>query len=368
MAGMAGRVGAPAAPRRRGPVLAAVLVGVAAALLAGGGAAAQELLWDVWGTETYRLEAGESMQFRVRYEQIPVRRWRLLVEADQIVCDLHVLRLADGSLIYFEPDESRHDVSIPWGRGEEISVVLSAGRRQGGVYTVRFLGPPRDQAPASYSFAVNRALEAYAAGRRDEAQRHCEQALRDDPDDRVAMVLLAGFLRDDRYYERAAGLVERALAGELPEDMRELASQLRDELARETEAVPAPIREELARVERLLEDGEAQGALALCDRLLGASERPSPPARGWILQYRGRALQGLDRDFEALEALTMALQLTPRREAQAVIYFHLGSLLAEMENVEQARGALDRALTYGLPPGLQIQVQELLRRLGGERP
>ena len=74
----------------------AVLAPLLALLLAGATwppAARADQFWESWGQETYRLEPGESLQFSVAYEDIPVRSWRLVVEGDYILCDLHVLRL-----------------------------------------------------------------------------------------------------------------------------------------------------------------------------------------------------------------------------------------------------------------------------------
>ena len=185
-----------------------------AAALSGGPVAdcgAGALTWETWGTETCQLGAGESFQFQVTYDQIPVRSWRLMVEGDYVLSDLHILRLKDESLLYYVREESRHEALIPWGKGEEILVVLTASGN-GGVYTVNFLGPPAGTAPASFSYLVNRALEAYAAGKRLDAEQLCQAALDEDPTDSVARVMLAGFLRDRHFYERAHEMVLAALA------------------------------------------------------------------------------------------------------------------------------------------------------------
>ena len=72
-----------------------------------------EGLWTARGQETYLLRGGESVQFRVEYVQIPVRAWRLTVEGDQLLCHVNVLRLADGSLLYQQNNESHHEVRSP---------------------------------------------------------------------------------------------------------------------------------------------------------------------------------------------------------------------------------------------------------------
>ena len=71
-----------------------------------------------WGSEAYTLDTGESMPFRVDWDQIPVRRWMLLVEGDLRISHLNLRRVGDGSLVYDLRDESRHLVEIPWGTDE----------------------------------------------------------------------------------------------------------------------------------------------------------------------------------------------------------------------------------------------------------
>jgi hypothetical protein len=318
--------------------------------------------WESWGTETYKLGAGESFQFRVSYEQIPVRAWRLVVEGDYVLCDLHILRLKDESLLYYQRDESRHDVMIPWGEGEEISAALTASR-DGGVFTVKFLGPPPESAPASYSYNVNRALESYAVGKRLEAERLCQDALREDPHDGVARVMLAGFLRDRHFYERAAGMIDEALAGELPEDMRHLALQMKGELDRLRAPLPEGVRAGLAEAELQLSQDNPAAALAGCERMLAREDDLPPEAQSQILRCKGEALHDLERHFEAIDAFTKALTYARSREAQAAIYFRMGQLFFDMGNLAQAEGACTIARQYGLPAGLDLQAEEMLKRI-----
>lgn len=316
-------------------------------------AAASAAPWDVWGTEAYTLEPGEAFTFRIAYREIPVRAWRLVVDGDYVLCDLHVLRLVDGSLLYFEKDESHHEVDVPWGEGEEISVVLTAGRSQGGVFTVKLLGPPRDHSPASYSYKVNRALESYAAGRRVEAENYCDEALRENPDDGAALVLKAGFLRDDRFYDRAAGAVGRALDLDLTDEMRAVALDLRDQLALLRRNLPPELTARLDELDALLDAGEAEQALARSEKLAPGRFRMEPGqldvARMEIMQRRGRALHLLDRHFEAIDVFTGALTLAESRADQAVIYFRMAELFADMDNPLQAADAYRIARSYGLP-------------------
>ncbi len=45
---------------------------------------------------------------------------------------------------------------------------------------------------------------------------------------------------------------------------------------------------------------------------------------------------------------------------QAIIYFHMGVLYQQMDNLKQAEGAYTIALKYGLPVGLDLQARESL--------
>jgi tetratricopeptide (TPR) repeat protein len=306
------------------------------------------------------------MHIQVNFDQIPVRAWRLVVDGNQIQSDLHVLRLKNESLLYFEADESYHEVDIPWGRGEVISIVLTAGRH-GGSYTVTFLGPPREAVVASYSYRVNRALEAYAVGKRIEAEELCQEALQEDPTDGAARVMLAGFLRDRHFYERAATLIAEALAQELPDDMRELALQLSEELDRLQAPLSPTVRAGLEAAENQLAAGDPAATVATCDGLLTGTEDLSTEARSLILQSRARALHQLGRHFEAVDTYTRALTVTRSREDQAVIYFYMAQLFVDMGNVTQAEGAFNIARQYGLPPGLELQAAEAVRQITSGR-
>ena len=143
-----------------------------------------------WGSQNYTLEAGESMPFYVDWDQIPVRRWMLLVEGDLRITHLNLRRVRDGSLIYDLRDESRHLVEVPWGTGESLSGVLTAS--VSGEYAISIWGPPRDDYLRAYGYEVNRALEALAGEDRSRARAHLLSALKDDPDDVIAQTLLQG--------------------------------------------------------------------------------------------------------------------------------------------------------------------------------
>ncbi len=317
--------------------------------------------WETWHTETYTLEPRESFQFRVTFDDIQVRSWKLVVDGQDHNCDLSVLRVKGESLLYYKTNESRHEVLVPWGKGEELIVVLT-NRRDKATFTVDFLGPPRDQVHAAYSYHVNRALEAFAAGRRLDAQDECGKALREDDRDDVAKVLLASFLREGRYYTRAAALVDEALRGELPPEMRTLAEDLQSELVVLRAPLAPAIRDRLDRINSLLDKGEGDRAVELCDEVLREKALPLR-AKSLLHLLRGRALDQQERDFEAVDAYTTALGLARSKAEEAVIYFHMGRLYRKMGNQDQARGAFTIALQAGLPSGLELQARENLKTI-----
>lgn len=323
--------------------------------------------WETYRSEQTTLRPRESFQFRVAFDEIPVRSWRLVVDGGLERCDLNVLRLRDESLLYFQTDESRHEVTVPWGRGEEVIVVVTCRDREA-AFTMTLQGPPRDQVHAAYGYHVNRALEAFAAGRRLEAEASCRSALLEDPRDGVAKVLLAGFLRDGQYLDQAASLVEEALADELPGDMRSLALDLRADLRRLRAPLPVPVRQGLDEAERELSAGRPAAALTACVTLLESNLEYEAGARAALLTAKGRALAGLERNFEAADAFTQALALLRDRSDAAVVYFHMGRLYAAMDNAAQAEGAFAMALQSGLPSGLALQAREALKDLRDRQP
>jgi len=275
-----------------------------------------------WGQEAWRLEPGETFQFTVTFAQIPARAWRLVVEGDHVQSDVLIRRVADGSLLYAARNESRHDVPVPWGRGESITVALSPGRTGGGLYTVTFFGPPPETLPASYSYRVNRALEAFEAGERVRARRLCEQALAEDPQDADATALMAAFRSDDR----------------------------------------------LAVAEARLAAGDAVGALARCDSLLAGDPVLPDWAHGRLQRCRGEALQTLARPFEALDAFTLSLAYSTSPRDRAEVHLRLGRLFRALDNPAQAREAFGLARREGLPPDLDAEAARALADLAAPEP
>ncbi len=327
---------------------------------AGGAAAADDGIYEVWSSDSFTLAPRESFQLRVSYDQIQVRNWKLVVDGGDQNCDLHVKRLKDESLLYQRNDEQHHEVLIPWGEGEELSIVIT-NRRVKGAFVVTLLGPPRDQVHASYSYHVNRALDKFAAGQRLAGEDECRKALIENPDDGVAKVLLAGFLRDRRFFDRATVLVEEALAGDLPDNMRSIAESLRQDLIRLRAPLPLPVRRGAEEAEGLLIAGQADEALAVCDKLLAGDLELDSASRSRLQMLRGQALDQLKRNFESLDAFTHALQLNQTKAAEGVIYFHMGRLFLKMDNLPQAQGAFTMALQNGLPSGLDVQAREFLQ-------
>ena len=344
-------------PRTRQFLYLLVLV-----LVATSGAHGQEAGWERYSAENFTLGEKESIQLRVEYEQIPVRSFKLVVDGGDRKCDLSVLRVLGEELLYYKTAESRHELEVPWGLGEEIILVMTNRDDRGG-FVVELMGPPRDQNQASYSYHVNRALEYYAAGRRLAAEEACRQALVVDPADGVAKVLLAGFLKDRNFFDKAAVLVEEALEDDLSPEMRQLALDMRAQLAELRAPLDPAVREGVERTEEHLEAGEFSEALLLCDGLLAGDLELDGVAKSRLEMMRGQALVGLERNFEAIDAYTRSLQLNRSRAFEAIIYFHMGNLYLDMENLKQAEGAFTIALQHGLPSGLDVQARESLGRI-----
>ncbi len=329
-------------------------------LLASTMAQAQGGVYETWSSDSFTLAPRESFQLKVSYDQIQVRNWKLVVDGGDQNCDVHVRRSRDGSLLYQQNDQRHHELVVPWGYGEEVSIVIT-NRNTKGAFVVSLLGPPRDQVHASYSYHVNRALDKFSAGQRLAAEAECRKALVENPDDGVAKVLLAGFLRDRHYFDRATGLVDEALAGELPDSMREIAESMSRELLKLRAPLPLPVRLGVEEAEGLLIAGEGAKALTVTEKLLDGELELDSGSRSRLLMLQGQALDQLGRNFESLDAFTNALQLNRNKANEGVIYFHMGRLFLKMDNLPQAEGAYTMALENGLPSGLDVQAREALQ-------
>ncbi len=323
-------------------------------------------VWETWTSESYFMTPRESFQLRTFYEDMPTRRWLLVVDGGDENCDLSVLRVKGEELLYYKIDESRHEVSIPWGEGEELIMVLT-NRNNEGAFVVSLMGPPREQNLASYSYSVNRALEAYATGQRLKAQDLCRKALLENPDDGVAKVLLAGFMRESNHLDEAEVMIQDAMKNPLPPDMRVLAKELERELKTLQAPLPKTIVEGLAKAESALVEDRPQEALEVCDDLLNGEQQFSGPSRAQLHILRGRALEALDRNFEAVDAYTQALNFNRSKSAQALAYYHMGNLFLKMDNLVQAEGAFTIAIKFGLPTGLDVQARESLQLVDDRR-
>ena len=84
-------------------------------VLTAGGAWAQNGVWEKWSSESFTLTPRESFQFHVGFDGIQVRSWKLVVNGGDMNCDLSVLRVKGEALLYYETDQQRHEVLIPWG-------------------------------------------------------------------------------------------------------------------------------------------------------------------------------------------------------------------------------------------------------------
>ncbi|MBU0743435.1 hypothetical protein KKG45_02350 [bacterium] len=318
-----------------------------------------EGLWVAWGTETYNLEPGESVQFRVEFDDIPLRAWILTVEGDQRLCDLNVLRLGNNQLVYQKHDESRHSVRIPWGTGEAVAVTVTADTSVGGLFTIKFLGPPADQAERAYGDKINRALEHLEAGSDSGAEVLLRDVIREDGDEvGLAALLLAGLLKDRGELDRAVAMLDLALHYELPEGFAEVEKRLHAHLAAATRSVPPELRE----ADRLLAAGDPDAVVAHCERWLESLAQDE--SRAWerceALRRIGRAHQERGRQVRAMEALNSALREAREPGQKALVFHRLGLLLLDMGNADQARRALEAARELGLPPDLNANAEDLL--------
>jgi hypothetical protein len=180
-----------------------------------------------WGHQMRLLAPGEAVTLQVDFANLPLRRFTLLVESGGAACHLNVRRDRDGSLLHDARDEVRHEVDVPWGTGESLTAVLTAGSA-GGTFDLSFWGPPADDHKRAYSYHVNRALEAHAAGDAQGVRDHCRAALQNDPGDEIAKLMLGrldepgrpavsapadstGIRRDEAAAQIAAGYLYEAL-------------------------------------------------------------------------------------------------------------------------------------------------------------
>jgi len=145
--------------------------------------------------------------------------------------------------------------------------------------------------------------------------------------------------------------------------MHTLALDLRADLRRLRAPLPLPVRQGMDQAEGELSAGEPAAALLTSTRLLDSNLEFDGVARAALMTMKGRALSGLGRNFEAIDAFTQALALSRDRGDAAVVYFHMGRLYAAMENVAQAESAFAMALQNGLPSGLALQAREALKGL-----
>ncbi|HPF36024.1 MAG TPA: tetratricopeptide repeat protein [Candidatus Krumholzibacteria bacterium] len=267
-----------------------------------------EALWTARATESYLLEAGESVQFQVGFDSLPVRAWILEVDGDQRLCDLNVLRRPDDVLIDQKNRESRHRVRVPWGRGQEITATLTADAAAGGVYTVKFLAPSPEEAGQAYGFLLNRALDALDAGDPTRAEGFLQQARRDDEDLAEADLLLAGIRLQRGEPREAAGLLDDALDAGLDD----------------------------------------------------------PWTRADVLRRAGRAHHEAGALVRAQERLDQAVAAAVDAPQRALALYRAGLLQRDRGNPAQARLALTTALHLGLPADLADAAAAALRDLPPE--
>lgn len=331
-------------------------------LLASSVAAQPVSEWVVRGTEAYNLEAGESVQFTVEFEDLPVRSWILEVDGDHRLCDLNVLDLGDGTLHYQQHDESRHRVKVPWGRGMALAVTLTSDLKHGGVFTVTFTAPPADKAARAFGPVLNRALEALEKGRRRTAMHLLHDALKDEHDAGVAALLLAGVYREQGEYDRAAGMLDLAVEHQLPEDLRDVRAALEGQLEEVQNRLPG----NLVLADRALEKGDAERAETLVAETYLQVERGEETSP-WVLseawRRSGRAAHDRGELVRAQEMYDRALSGAVTARQRALCLFHSARLQMDTDNDAQARSAFALARDLGLPPDLDVEAASHLARL-----
>jgi len=337
-----------------------LLMAVLSLALAGSAlAAVSESLWVPRGTETYNLEAGESVQFMIAFDDLQVRSWILEVDGDQRLCDLNVLNLNDKSLLYQENDESRHRVRVPWGRDRRVAVTLTADLRIGGVFTVKFLAPPPEQAGRAFGFNVNRALEALADGESRRAESLLHDAVRAKEDEGVALLLLAGLAKEQGEPERAAGLLEQAVRYPLPDELSDVRNELERQLALVLERPAWLIDADL-----LIEKGDMAGMGQL---LAGVLDDKGGDLSVWerseLHRRAGMAAHAADDLFTAQEHYDRALDAAQSTRQRSLCLHRMGLLQRDIGNTHQARQALRMARELGLPLELDSEAAAQLAAL-----
>lgn len=335
--------------------LVVCVLGVGSSVLA----AVPESLWQARGTEVYQLESGESVQFSIPFEELQVRAWILEVDGDYRPCSVNVLRLSDRSLVYQKDDESRHKVRIPWGRGEEIKVTLTADLHSAGVFTVKFLAPPPESAGRAFGAITNRALEALEAGEGARAESLLGRSIREGEDVGVASLLLASLYQQRGELERAAGQLDLALREDLPDDLTDVSNELAHQLESVSHRLPA----ELAEADRFMNGGDARRAARVCQRFL-EEELESPWSRCEAYRRAGKAFQELGQLIRAQEMYDLALSEADTSAQRALALYRFGILQRDAGNPVQALHALESAREIGLPPDLDAEAAAQLVVLG----
>jgi tetratricopeptide (TPR) repeat protein len=193
------------------------------------------------------------------------------------------------------------------------NAAVAAGPQDGETRWHRDLASRRIALPA----ILERALEAWDAGRTEDAVQCCRSFLADEPEHRDALLLLAALRQEQQALGEALELVQRALAAD---------SQCYEALVQQASLLLAlrQPEEALAACERALVL-RPQGASALHARAkalqalsrhreaLASLERALVlrPTSAELLNSRGDALRALERDREALESYRQALALRP---------------------------------------------------------
>jgi len=352
-------------PLPRLAVQRAIAVIVAVACLAGScllaAAPAQQ---ETYHSQKVDLAAYESQQLKVAFADAPARVWTLKVDGGDTHVDVIVERVRAGTILYDMPYLSQHEVRVPWGTDEELLIVLTAGE-SGASATVSYSGPPRSAEIAVFSYGVNRAIEAYSIGQKQEAASLAQKALKDDPGDDEARVVLAQYLFDQQHYERAEAQIERALRNhDLSPTMEEHAQHLKTELSKHLAAAPKDVKNQLEKAESALDDGDAQKAFDIVQEIYVNFDEYDAGVKAQILTIRGRAQVELSHPLVAIDDYVQAVNYAGARSQQALIYFYTAQAYEALGDEGRAKGAYLSARHYGLPAGLDAEAVDALAVIG----
>jgi predicted O-linked N-acetylglucosamine transferase (SPINDLY family) len=212
--------------------------------------------------------------------------------------------------------------------------------------------PAAPQPNRNVSALLDAAIDAFAAGRPDEARGHCERVLYLQPKNADALHLLGVVLCSSGDTDKGLKLIRRAIAFQprYPAALNNLGNILKD-LGRHDEALASYAK--ASAIDPTLAEAwfNAGNALRAMGRASEAVERfdralTLRPTYADALANRGNALGDLGRLDDALASFDRAVAANPHF---AVGHYNRGNALAALGRGDEALAAYDRALA--LEPG-----------------